>query len=220
LSAGHPDRNETSQRPSAHVILRPLGSPLTLGMSGLAIASPVQSGVELHWIPPDQTFQAGLILVAVPFVLQLLACIFSYLARDGATGAAVGVLATSWLAIGLIHIATEPGATSAALGLLLLAAAGALGAAAAAMASSKPLPGAIFAAAAARFATAGVCQLSTITFWAHAAGVLGLLVTALALYATLAFELEGQRERPVLPPSAADEPPQKYATVPAAITTA
>jgi uncharacterized protein len=168
-------------------------------MSGLAIASLVQSGVELHWTPPDQTFQAGLILVAVPFVLQLLACIFSYLARDGATGAAVGVLASSWLAIGLIHIATKPGATSAALGLLLLAAAGALGAAVAAMASSKPLPGAIFAAAALRFATAGVYQLSTITFWEHAAGVLGLLVTALALYATLAFELEGQRERPVLP---------------------
>jgi succinate-acetate transporter protein len=168
-------------------------------MSGLAIASLVQSGVELHWTPPDQTFQAGLILVAVPFVLQLLACIFSYLARDGATGAAVGVLATSWLAIGLIHIAAKPGATSAALGLLLLAAGGALGAAAAAIASSKPLPGAIFAAAALRFAIAGVYQLSTITFWEHAAGVLGLLVTALALYATLAFELEGQRERPVLP---------------------
>jgi succinate-acetate transporter protein len=199
LSPGPLDGNEPSQRPSAHVVLRPLGSPLTLGMSGLAIASLVQSGVELHWTPPDQTFQAGLILVAVPFVLQLLACIFSYLARDGATGAAVGVLATSWLAIGLIHIAAKPGATSAALGLLLLAAGGALGAAAAAIASSKPLPGAIFAAAALRFAIAGVYQLSTITFWEHAAGVLGLLVTALALYATLAFELEGQRERPVLP---------------------
>ncbi len=199
MSPGDPDMNEGSQRPSTHVILRPLGSPLTLGMSGLAIASLVQSGVELHWIPPDQTVQAGLILLAVPFVLQLLACVFSYLARDGAAGAAVGVLATSWLAIGLIHIAAKPGATSEALGLLLLAAAGTLGAATAAMASSKPLPGAIFAAAALRFATAGVYQLSTITFWEHAAGILGLLVTALALYAALAFELEGQDERPVLP---------------------
>ncbi|MGH2892715.1 MAG: hypothetical protein ACRDPM_05525, partial [Solirubrobacteraceae bacterium] len=72
-------------------------------------------------------------------------------------------------------------------------------AATAAMASSKPLPGAIFAGAALRFAAAGVYQLSTIIFWEHAAGVLGLLVTALALYAALAFELEGQREHPVLP---------------------
>ncbi len=168
-------------------------------MSGLAIASLVQSGVELHWTPSAQTFQAGLILIAVPFVLQLLACIFSYLARDGATGAAVGVLASSWLAIGLIHIAARPGATSGALGLLLVAAAGALGTAAVAIAWSKPLPGVIFAAAALRFATAGIYQLSMTSFWEHAAGLLGLLVTALAIYAALAFELEGLRQRAGLP---------------------
>jgi hypothetical protein len=60
--------------PVAQIVLRPLGSPLTLGMSGLAIASLVQTGVELHWTPASQTLEAGLILIAVPFVLQLLAC--------------------------------------------------------------------------------------------------------------------------------------------------
>ncbi|MGB0093866.1 MAG: hypothetical protein WBP81_15215 [Solirubrobacteraceae bacterium] len=184
-----------SEPPPVRIFLRPLGSPLTLGMSGLAIASLVQSGVELHWTPRDQTVQAGLILIAVPFVLQLLACILSYMARDGATGAAVGVLATSWLAIGLIHIAANPGATSGTLGLLLVASGGVLLASASAIASAKPLPGMIFAAAALRFAMAGVYQLGTVTFWEHAAGLLGLLVT----YAALAFELEGQRERAVLP---------------------
>jgi uncharacterized protein len=129
----------------------------------------------------------------------LLACIFSYQARDGATGAAVGVLATTWLAIGLIHISAKPGATSATLGLLLISAGGILGVSASAIASTKPLPGAIFGVAAVRFATAGIYQLSTVAFWGHAAGLLGLLVTALALYATLAFELEGQREQAVLP---------------------
>ena len=184
-----------SEPPPVRIFLRPLGSPLTLGMSGLAIASLVQSGVELHWTPRDETVQAGLILIAVPFVLQLLACILSYMARDGATGAAVGVLATSWLAIGLIHIAAKPGATSGTLGLLLIASGGVLLASASAIASAKPLPGMIFAAAALRFAMAGVYQLGTVTFWEHAAGLLGLLVT----YAALAFELEGQRERAVLP---------------------
>ena len=188
-----------SEPPPVRIFLRPLGSPLTLGMSGLAIASLVQSGVELHWTPRDETVQAGLILIAVPFVLQLLACILSYMARDGATGAAVGVLATSWLAIGLIHIAAKPGATSGTLGLLLVASGGVLLASASAIASAKPLPGVIFAAAALRFAMAGVYQLSKVSFWEHAAGLLGLLVTALAAYAALAFELEGQRERAVLP---------------------
>ncbi len=191
--------NGIGESASPQIVLRPVGSPLTLGMSGLAIASLVQSGVELHWLPSGQTSQAGLILIAVPFVLQLLACIFSYLARDGTTGAAVGILATSWLAVGLIHIVVRPGATSGALGLLLVAASGALGAAAGATVSSKPLPGAIFAVAAMRFATAGIFQLSTVGSWERAAGLLGLLVTALAVYAALAFELEDQHQRAVLP---------------------
>jgi hypothetical protein len=104
--------DERSRAPTTQIVLRPIGSPLTVGMSGLAIASLVQTGVELHWTASDQVLQAGLILVAVPFVLQLLACVLSYLARDGATGAAVGVLATTWLAVGLIHIISRPGATS------------------------------------------------------------------------------------------------------------
>ncbi len=130
-----------SEPPPVRIFLRPLGSPLTLGMAGLAIASLVQSRVKLHWMPRDETVQAGLILIAVPFVLQLLACILSYMARDGATGAAVGVLATSWLAIGLIHMAAKPGATSGTLGLLLVASGGVLLASASAIASAKPLPG-------------------------------------------------------------------------------
>jgi hypothetical protein len=170
-----------------------------MGMSGLAIASLVQSGVELQWIASSQMLQAGLILIAVPFVLQLLACILSYLARDGATGAAVGVLATSWLAIGLVHIVAQPGATSGALGLLLVSSGSVLGLSAVAIATDKPLPGAVFGAAALRFATAGVYQLSRAGAWGHVAGLLGLLITGLAAYAALTFELEGQRERPVLP---------------------
>ena len=199
MSPTDADSNWIGSPPTTQIALRPIGSPLTLGMSGLAIASLVQTGVELHWTPTGQTFQAGLILIAVPFVLQLLACIFSYLARDGATGAAVGVLATSWLAIGLIHITATPGATSATMGLLLVTAGAVLFISAAAIASTKPLPGAIFAMAALRFVAAGIYQLSSIAAWEHIAGLVGLVVTALAAYATLAFELEGQRQHAVLP---------------------
>jgi succinate-acetate transporter protein len=186
-------------RAAAQITLRPIGSPLTVGMSGLAIASLVQTGVDLHWVAATQTRDAGLILLAVPFVLQLLACIFSYLARDGATGAAVGVLSTSWLALGLIHIVSAPGSTSGALGLLLVATGGVLGLTALAISTQKPLPGLIFGAAATRFMVAGVYELSAAAAWQDAAGLLGLLVCGLAAYAVIAFELEGQRERPVLP---------------------
>lgn len=208
--------NGIGESASPQIVLRPVGSPLTLGMSGLAIASLVQSGVELHWLPSGQTSQAGLILIAVPFVLQLLACIFSYLARDGTTGAAVGILATSWLAVGLIHIVVRPGATSGALGLLLVAASGALGAAAGATVSSKPLPGAIFAVAAMRFATAGIFQLSTVGSWS--APLACLACSSPPWRSTPRWPLSSRTNTngPCCPPSAAAGPPPRSATVPAA----
>ena len=184
---------------SARIFLRPIGSPLTIGMSGLAIASLVQSGFDLRWIAATQAHQVGLILLAVPFVLQLLACIFSYLARDGAGGAALGVLACTWGGIGAIHLVSAPGSRSGAMGLLLLAAAGVLACSSAAAAAAKPLVSAVFVLAAVRFALAGVYELGASAAWRDAAGVDGLVVLGLAAYSVLAFELEGQRRRPVLP---------------------
>ncbi len=183
----------------SRVVLRPLGSPLTIGMSGLAIASLVQSGLDLHWIAINQTHAAGLILISVPFLLQTIACVFSYLARDGAAGAAVGVLSASWLAEGLVHLASVPGSRSGALGLMLLAAGGTLMLSALAVGTTKPLPGAVFALAASRFIIAGIYELGGAGSWQDAGGLVGLAVVALAGYCVLAFELEGQQHRPVLP---------------------
>jgi succinate-acetate transporter protein len=181
------------------VFLRPIGVPLPLGLAGLAIASFVDSGLELHWIKHSEAIQIGLILVAVPFILQLIASVLSYLARDGAAGATLGVLATSWLALGLIHIAAPHSRTSGAVGLLLLVSGASIALSAVAVGTAKPLPALVFLAAAVRFALSGIHQLSTVSAWEHAAGILGLVVSGLAGYCVLAFELESQRRRPVLP---------------------
>jgi uncharacterized protein len=186
------------ESPPSTIFLRPIGSPLTVGMSGLAIASLVMSGLELGWIATNQSVQLGLVMLAVPFVLQLVACVFSYLARDGAAGACLGVLSTTWLGIGLIHI-VSPGATSGALGLLLLSAGGVLAMSAVAVFAGKLLPGAVFVLAAARFALTGIYELSSNDTWQNASGIVGLVVCGLAVYSVLAFELEGQQRRPVLP---------------------
>lgn len=185
--------------PGVRIFLRPIGSPLTLGLSGLAIASLVQSGLDLGWVLPSQTALAGLILIAVPFVLQLVASLLGYMARDGATGAALGVLSTTWLAMGLVHLVSGSSAPSGALGLLLVAAGGTLAISSIVAGSAKPLAGAVFTLAAARFAVAGIHELSAAGAWKDAAGILGLVVTATAAYAVLAFELEGEYHRPVLP---------------------
>ncbi len=133
------------------MFLRPIGTPLTIGMSGLAVASFVQSGLDLGWIPKAQGTDVALILLSVPSVLQLTACVFAYLARDGATGATLGLLATTWLSLGLVHLVSKPGSTSPALGLLLVATGTMLALSAAAVAVVKPLPAAVFAVGALRW---------------------------------------------------------------------
>jgi succinate-acetate transporter protein len=188
----------TPENPPARIFLRPIGTPLTIGMSGLAVASFVVSGLELRWVASSQALDVGLILVSVPFLLQLLACVFAYLSADGAAGAALGVLACTWLALGLIHI-VSPGHVSGALGLLLLGSAGVLALSAAAVAKAKLLPALVLLLAAVRFALAAIYQLSTATAWQHASGILGLVITAVAGYGVLAFELASQSDGPVLP---------------------
>jgi succinate-acetate transporter protein len=181
------------------IFLRPVGTPLTIGMAGLAIASLVQGGLDLDWVPQGQESQVGLILLTVPFLLQLLACVFAYLARDGAAGAALGVLSTTWLGLGVVHIASSPGAISQALGLMLLACGTVLALSAVAVAAAKLLPAGIFLLVALRLVLAGVYELSGAGGWQEAAGIVSLIVLAAAGYALLAFELEGQQRRPVLP---------------------
>jgi succinate-acetate transporter protein len=183
----------------ARVFLRPIGSPLTVGMSGLAIASLVESGLSLSWLAKTQVHDVGLILIAVPFVLQLVACVFAYLARDGAAGAALGILATTWLGLGLVHLLAKPGSVSGALGLMLLATGGTLALSSGAVGVAKPLAAAVFLLSAIRFGIDGVYELSAVSAWQDAGGIVGLAVTGVASYAVLAFELEGERHRPVLP---------------------
>lgn len=180
------------------IFLRPLGSPVTLGLSGLAIASLVEAGLDLSWVATSQTREAGIVLVSVPFVLQLCACLFAYLARDAAAGASLGVLSTTWLGFGAIQIVSAPGSRSGALGLLLVTSAGVLALSATAVSTAKPLPGTVFHLAAIRFALTGAYQLGAGHAVQHAAGAVGIAVTALASYTVLAFELEEHRS-PVLP---------------------
>jgi len=192
-------QENTSPSTAVRVVLRPIGSPLTVGLSGLGIASLVESGFALGWVAAGEAREVGAILIAVPFVLQLLACIFSYLARDGAAGAAVGVLSTTWLALGTVHLIADSRARSGALGLLLVASGCALAVSASSVLRANRLAGAVFMLAALRFALAGVYELGAGGPWNDVAAIVGLAISGAVAYAVLAFELEGQQRRPVLP---------------------
>jgi succinate-acetate transporter protein len=196
---GRPEGKDVSASRRSVVTLRPVGSALPLGLTGLAVASLVLSGFELGWVGDSerQTVAAVLLVAAVP--LQLLSSVFALLARDGAAAGATGMMAAAWASTGVVYATTTPGTTSGALGLVLLALGALLAGTVPAQALGKPLLAAVVALAGARFVVNGVYELSAAGAWREVSGALGFAVAAVAAYAVVALELEDARDRPVLP---------------------
>jgi uncharacterized protein len=182
----------------ARIVLRPLANPLPLGFLALAGGTLLLSGLQLGWLAADEGQAVALALIAFVFPLQLVVSIFGYLARDVVAGTGMGILSGSWLTIGLITLTSPPGATSDALGLFLLLVGTAMLIPAAA-AFGKLVPMAVLSVTALRFGCTGVYELTASSSWEDIAGVVGLLLCGLALYAALAMALEDALRRTVLP---------------------
>jgi uncharacterized protein len=133
------------------------------------------------------------------FPLQLLSAVFGFLGRDVVAGTGMGILAGSWLSVGLVTLTSPPGSTSEALGLFLLIAAVAMLVPASAAGMGKLVPFAVLATTALRFATTGLYQLTVSGTWKDIAGVTGLVLCALAVYAALALALEDSARETRLP---------------------
>lgn len=195
--------SEPSADPAAgnavRVTLRPIANPLPLGFLALAGGTLTVSGLQLGWVPPHEGRDVALILIAFVFPLQLLASIFGYLARDVVAGTGMGVLAGTWLSIGLVTLTSTAGATSKALGLLLLLSFAAMLVPASATLAVKAVPASVLGTAALRFGVTGVYELTGSGTWKDAAGVVGLALCAIGVYAALAMALEDSRGRTVLP---------------------
>jgi len=183
----------------ARVVVRPIASPVALGLYGLAAGTLVLAGQQLGWVDPGERKPVALILVAFPFLAQLVASLWSTLARDGVASTAMGVLALTWLSTGLVQFATPPGSTSDGLGLLLLFSSIAMALTGVTACQSKVLLGVVFLVAATRFALGGLHQLTANEAWEDAAGIVGLVLFFLAVYAALASEIEDAQGKTLLP---------------------
>jgi hypothetical protein len=184
------------------VSLRPMASPLPLTFAGLVIASLVWSGYELGWIPHAQRVSTGLVLLAVPFPMQVLAAFEGFAARSATAATGGGILAVFWIALGLDLVFGTPFAhgPSDAVGVLALGAAGALLAPAfAELRAGALLAHAVLSATAFRLVLTGIAGLTHASAWTELAGWVGCAVAALALYAAVALELEGALGHAVLP---------------------
>jgi succinate-acetate transporter protein len=181
------------------VVLRPLGAPLAIGLFGLGAATLVLAGLQLGWVGEPEGRQVAAALVGFAFPAQLLAGVFAMLARDGAAATAMLTLSLTWLVVGSTLWISAPGSTSDALGLFLAFAATALTLCAVTTALGKLVPAAVFGVAALRFGLTAVYELSGRAAWEDAAGVVGLGLFALAMYAGWAVALEESKGRALLP---------------------
>lgn len=184
---------------AARIVLRPIGNPLPLGFLALAAGTVVLSALQLGWLSARDGHHVALILIAFVVPLQLLASVFGFLARDVVAGTGMGVLAGTWLCVGLVLYTSAPGATSHPLGVLLLMSALAMLVPAAASASGKLVPMAVLLTTALRFATSGLFELTDSGVWKNVTGIVGLVLAGVAVYAAAAMALEDAERRTVLP---------------------
>lgn len=181
------------------IFLRPVGTPFPLGFMALAGATVVLAGLQLGWLPVAESKQVSLLLIVFAFPLQLTASVIGFLSRDTSAGSGLGLLAGSWLTIGILLLTSPPGSRSATLALFLFVAGGALLVPATAAALGKIVVALVLALTAARYVVTGVYELQGGVGWEHAAGWLGVALCVVALYAALALEIEDMQHHTVLP---------------------
>jgi succinate-acetate transporter protein len=181
------------------IFLRPLGSPLPLGLAGLVVASLVVSGLDLGWVPATAGHDVGLLLLAGPVPLQLLACAFALPARDGAAATSMGLLCVSWLSMGLIRLLSAPGTVSDTLGLVLVATGVLLAGSALGQGTGKPLAGLTLGLAAARLLLSALHELTGSDGLKTVSGIVGLAVVVCAAYLVTALQVEDAQDEAVLP---------------------
>jgi uncharacterized protein len=180
------------------VVLRPVGTPLPLGFLALAVATTAFAAVQLGWVAAEQGRVAALAALLFTVPLQLVACVFGFLARDPVAGTGMGVLAGTWAVAGASTLTAPPGTSSPGLGVVLIVAALCLLVPASA-AGGKLVAAAVMVVSAVRFAVTGVAEATGSDAWSAGAGWVGLALAPLALYAAAGFEIEDVRRRTVLP---------------------
>jgi succinate-acetate transporter protein len=181
------------------ILLRPVGAPTSIGFFGLAAASLPFSGLQLGWVRPEEGRQVALVMIGFAFLAQALAAVFGLLARDGTAATAMATLSLTWLVVGWVMDSSPPGTTSRALGLFLIFSGSAMTLIGLTAALSKLVPAAVFLVAGLRFFGTAGYHLSGAVGWQRTAGVIGLILFALAMYAAWAANLEDAIGRTILP---------------------
>jgi succinate-acetate transporter protein len=181
------------------IFLRPIGSALPLGFFSFAIGMLLLATQAIGWIPVAEQAEVGRVLVGFVFPLELIATLVAFLARDTLGATTLGLFTTSWLVLGWSALSSPPGRTSVTLAIYLFGFATAVLLLALMSTLGKPFFSVLLGLACARMVLSGYVQIGGSQTWEHAAGWIGIALTALALYGGAALGLEDARRRELLP---------------------
>jgi uncharacterized protein len=182
------------------IMLRPIGSPLPLGLLALMCASVLLSMVQLGTFSTTTDLRSvAIILLGFVSPLMLVAAVFAFLARDTVAGTALGLFAGAWLASGLEFLTASPGQTNRVLGVFFLALAASFAVIIAGASFGKAGPAVVIVFGVARFLLAGIYELTGDVGVEHAAAIVGFGLAAAALYSALATEIEDVQGEVKLP---------------------
>ncbi|MBE7188666.1 hypothetical protein, partial [Jatrophihabitans endophyticus] len=179
------------------IVLRPLATPLPLGILALAFGSILLTALQLQWLPPADGSQVAAVVLVLVVPLEVIAAVVAFLIRDVVMATGFGLLVGGWAASSVLLLMGRPGELSPVLGTVAIALAGALLVPAASAAAEKPAAAVLFTVAAVRFGLTGAYELGAGDHWATVSGAFGLVLVTTAAYSALAFALEDARHRPV-----------------------
>jgi succinate-acetate transporter protein len=182
------------------IVLRPIGSPLPLGLIALMCAGLLLSLEQLGTFTTATDLRTiAIILLGFAAPLMLIASLFSFMARDTVAGSALGLFAGAWLASGLEFLSATPGQTSKVLGVFFLTLAAGFAVIIAGASFGKAGPAVVVGFGVARFTLAGLYELTGSVGIEHAAAIVGFGLAAAALYSALATEIEDVQGEVKLP---------------------
>jgi uncharacterized protein len=203
----------TNVVPHTRITLRPIASPLPLGLLAIMTGGILLACEQIGAFPPKDQHTIALILLGFVVPLQMLATIFCFLARDTVAATGLGIFSGAWLASALTLGSSPPGQTDTAFGVFLLCLAGAMLVVISGASFGKAGAAFVILFGAVRFGLTGLYELLGSTALEHAAAIVGFVLAGVALYTALATEVEdvrGERKLPIgrkaQAASALDEP--------------
>lgn len=182
------DRTRTAPRRYAN--------PLPLGFFSFAVGMGLIGGMGLGWLSaPQDVRTAGVLMAAFVFPLELVAAVFAMLARNTGAATALGLFATSWVALGLTDILAPAQQTSRAVGIFVAAFAVMLVPIAVRSVFVARLQAAVLAVSTVRAALQAGYELGAPHWVDTADGVAALVLLMLAVLAGTVFLTEDLRHR-------------------------